>query len=208
MAVPKSLWDTVYENGEDWGSSAVSEYVKDASLLLRPGASILDIGCGIGRNAIYLADKGFAVEAFDISSTAIRTLRSSVGSRRKDNLSFYQADFMYWERSARFDFVILHGVLNSIDKERRPELLQHLRKRITYGGLIFISIFHPMPSQMKLQGVNILSDVESDFVQQKAFHGYSTERHDIRVFSHQHGAMPEHTHCIERFLLRKPASAI
>lgn len=207
MAIHKAVWDACYENGENWGSVGVSDYVQDVARKLAPGASVLDIGCGTGRNAIYLADRGFNVEAFDVSSSAIKVLREIIGMRRKSNLSFYQADFHYWERAARFDFVILHGVLNSIERERQPELLKHLRKRITYGGLIFISIFHPLPSEVALHGVSVLSDIDSDFVQHKAFHGYTTERHDIRVFSHKHGALAEHTHCIERFLLRKPESS-
>lgn len=33
---------------------------------LRPGASVLDVGCGIGRDAEYLRDRGFAVTALDV----------------------------------------------------------------------------------------------------------------------------------------------
>jgi len=35
---------------------------------LRPGASILDVGCGIGRHAIELAKRGFAVTGLDLST--------------------------------------------------------------------------------------------------------------------------------------------
>ena len=42
---------------------------------LPEGASILYMGCGNGRHAIYLAEKGFKVDAFDICENNISKLR-------------------------------------------------------------------------------------------------------------------------------------
>lgn len=50
----------------------ITEYAK-----LATGRLALDIACGMGRNSKYLASIGFEVDALDISSVAIDTLRDT-----------------------------------------------------------------------------------------------------------------------------------
>jgi tellurite methyltransferase len=38
---------------------------------LPQGGSVLDVGCGDGRNCVFMAEQGFNVDAFDISKNAI-----------------------------------------------------------------------------------------------------------------------------------------
>lgn len=59
---------------------------------LRPGARILDVGCGLGRNSVYLSKQGFELFALDISPTATQVLRTaSVSSSLKVHV--VQGDF-------------------------------------------------------------------------------------------------------------------
>jgi SAM-dependent methyltransferase len=50
-------------------SAVVKSYVH-----LSPAGRALDIAAGSGRNALFLADRGFVVDALDISDVALRTL--------------------------------------------------------------------------------------------------------------------------------------
>lgn len=45
--------------------------------LLPSGGQALDLACGDGRNSRYLAERGFAVDAFDVSDVAIDALRAA-----------------------------------------------------------------------------------------------------------------------------------
>jgi SAM-dependent methyltransferase len=47
-----------------------------------PGARALDLACGSGRNALFLAQLGYAVDAWDISDTALATLQTEIERRR------------------------------------------------------------------------------------------------------------------------------
>jgi tellurite methyltransferase len=49
-----------------------------------PGRRALDVACGAGRNATYLAELGFAVDAVDISDVAIEALHAAVAARGLD----------------------------------------------------------------------------------------------------------------------------
>ncbi len=48
--------------------------------LLRPGR-VLDVACGAGRNALFLAERGFSVTAIDISGEGLALLRERARER-------------------------------------------------------------------------------------------------------------------------------
>jgi tellurite methyltransferase len=50
----------------------------------RRTARAIDVACGDGRNARYLAELGFAVEAVDVSDVAVAALRSAAHARGLD----------------------------------------------------------------------------------------------------------------------------
>jgi len=68
-------WCERYRKGEQVFETPAPLVVEFASGL-KPG-SALDLACGPGRNALYLAERGWHVTAFDGSSTAIELLRAS-----------------------------------------------------------------------------------------------------------------------------------
>jgi tellurite methyltransferase len=43
----------------------------------RGARAALDLGCGIGRHSLFLADAGFDVEAMDVSATGLEVLRQT-----------------------------------------------------------------------------------------------------------------------------------
>ncbi|MBI2604620.1 MAG: methyltransferase domain-containing protein [Deltaproteobacteria bacterium] len=68
----KARWDKIYSKhkGYVFGKDPASFLVE--SLPLFPVGRALDIAMGEGRNAVYLAKKGFVVEGVDISEVAVR----------------------------------------------------------------------------------------------------------------------------------------
>ena len=49
----------------------------------RRGAQALDLACGTGRNALYLAELGYRVDAWDISDVALRALEAELEHRKQ-----------------------------------------------------------------------------------------------------------------------------
>ena len=62
---------TPWEDGKPWAplESTVRELLPD-------GGHILDVGCGVGTQALHLAAAGFKVQGIDISETAVQRARS------------------------------------------------------------------------------------------------------------------------------------
>ena len=78
-----STWDERYRSGEFCSGNAQSSptplLVNTAQQL--PARRALDLACGIGRNALWLAEHGWRVTAVDGASAAIEVLRSRAAER-------------------------------------------------------------------------------------------------------------------------------
>jgi SAM-dependent methyltransferase len=65
-----------------------------------PGAAMLDTGCGRGRHAKYLADKGFDVVGLDLSPVSIEAAKEM----ERDNLHFFEHDMRLPYAANLFDY--------------------------------------------------------------------------------------------------------
>ncbi len=78
-------WDRKYRDKgpESFGSEAAQWLVAHRHLLTaKPGGRALDVACGTGRNAVYLARLGFTVDALDVSGVAVTWLQERVERER------------------------------------------------------------------------------------------------------------------------------
>lgn len=72
----REKWDRVYRGHADAVPPPAQVLAENAHLLPLAGGRALDLACGLGGNALFLARRGFRVDAVDISPVAIETLRS------------------------------------------------------------------------------------------------------------------------------------
>jgi ubiquinone/menaquinone biosynthesis C-methylase UbiE len=81
-------WDQAYKQGTHW-EVGPSRSVKEFVNYLKKGTKVLDLGCGSGRDSIYLAKKGYEVVGLDVSAEAIKKARSKASSSYS-NLHFIE----------------------------------------------------------------------------------------------------------------------
>ncbi len=73
-------WDRRYsEAGPVW-SGRVNPTLKEVAASLDPGRA-LDIGCGEGGDAVWLAEHGWTVVGLDLSSVALRRAEAAAAER-------------------------------------------------------------------------------------------------------------------------------
>lgn len=95
------------------------------------GKKALDIACGGGRNSIYLANKGFEVDAVDISEVALETL----DKKNIPNITTKIVDLdNFIPEKNSYDLIIM---TNFLDRELIPHLIDALKK----DGVIFIETY-------------------------------------------------------------------
>lgn len=98
--------------------------------------NVLDIGCGTGNNAIWLARRNFAVTGCDLSKTAIERARKKAQATGLD-CCFLVADFLT-DRipNPPFGFVFDRGCLHSVkDAAERSGFSENVASCLEEGGL-------------------------------------------------------------------------
>jgi len=84
------------------------------------GPMVLDVGCGAGNNAIYLASRGFDVTGVDVSAKAISIAKQKASEAEVD-VTFITLDALkIGTLEKRFDTVIDFGLFHNLgDADRR-----------------------------------------------------------------------------------------
>lgn len=75
----RDRWDARYADGAYESRRHPSTFLEQCAHLLPAGGRALDVACGAGRNALFLASRGFSVDAVDISRVALARGRADAG---------------------------------------------------------------------------------------------------------------------------------
>lgn len=100
---------------------------------LKPGAAVLDLGCGTGRDTQALIEEGFAVTAVDGSSAMAREAERRTGKPVRVQLFEDIADV------AAFDGIWANASLLHVPREGLPAVLKAVYRALTPHGLLFAS---------------------------------------------------------------------
>lgn len=100
----------------------------------RKGLSVLDLGCGQGRDALMAARFGHVVRGVDIAGTGISQMVSTA-KRERLRVIGETSDIERFETSDSFDVVILDRVLHMLETdEQRRSVLGKVAGWVAPGG--------------------------------------------------------------------------
>ncbi|MCM2333023.1 MAG: class I SAM-dependent methyltransferase [Anaeromyxobacteraceae bacterium] len=101
--------------------------------------SVLDVGCGTGENALYLAARGHAVFGVDGSETAIQRAREKAAARGLGATQFHVWDALQLRRLRKsFDTVVDSGLFHVFPDPQRREYAHALAEVTASGSDLFI----------------------------------------------------------------------
>ena len=103
---------------------------------------VLEIGCGPGRNAVYMAKKGCEVDALDLSNNAIEWAQERAREEGV-NIDFHCIslfDFQFKPHS--YDFIYDCGLFHHLAPHRRLTYLEMLKKALKRDGYFGIVCFN------------------------------------------------------------------
>lgn len=99
------LWDEMYRSrARVWSGRPNPQLVVEAAGLT-PGTA-LDLGCGEGADALWLAERGWTVTAVDVSAVALeRAAGRAAESEAGHRVTWLQRDLETWAPDVQFDLV-------------------------------------------------------------------------------------------------------
>jgi len=124
----------------DWPDETLVEDF--ANRVLSPG-SVLELGCGNGRNAVYMASLGCKVDAVDFSETALGWAKDRAQKARLAPRFIHGSIFKIEITPASYDIVYDCGCFHHIAPHRRPDYLNLVAKALKPGGVLSLVCFRP-----------------------------------------------------------------
>ena len=102
----RNTWDERYAATPLVWSAGPNQFLEEEAADLAPGRA-LDVACGEGRNALWLAEQGWRATGVDFSSVAIEKART-LGTERGLDAEWVVADVTTWEPERHgFDLVVV-----------------------------------------------------------------------------------------------------
>jgi SAM-dependent methyltransferase len=179
-AAQAAEWDARYSerDGAMWSGRPNGRLVAEVTEVL-PGVA-LDVGCGEGADAIWLARRGWTVTAIDISPVAVRRAREAAEGAGVV-VEWLCADVMHTPFSARsFDLVSMQ--YPALPKAPGEASLRRLLDAVRPGGLL-LAVYHDLDDEhrehMKSQGFDPADYVDATDLIQLLGGDFTVELHAV-----------------------------
>ena len=143
-----NFWDDRYRSADALWSGEPNDQLVAEVAGLAPGLA-LDVGCGEGADAIWLAERGWRVTATDISAVALergRAQASVAGDDVARRIDWLRADVLTWEPPpAGYDLVSAHFI--HFANPQRDIVFRRLAGAVKPHGTLLIVAHHPSDLQ-------------------------------------------------------------
>ncbi|EIV8384180.1 tellurite resistance methyltransferase TehB, partial [Shigella sonnei] len=107
--------------------------VLEAVKVVKPGKT-LDLGCGNGRNSLYLAANGYDVDAWDKNAMSIANVERIKSIENLDNLHTRVVDLNNLTFDRQYDFILSTVVLMFLEAKTIPGLIANMQRCTKPGG--------------------------------------------------------------------------
>ena len=165
---------------------------------------VLDIGCGEGKDAVFLARNGYNVTAFDISEQGLSKAQN-LADKCGVKIDFFKADVRDFRLKTDYDIIFSSGVFYYIPQELRESIVDNLKSHTTQGGINVINVFVrkpfiPLPPDME-ESELLAGDWRSGELFMY-YHDWLFCKNEERIFDCNSGGVP-HRHCMDIMIAEK-----
>ncbi len=145
MSEDRDRWNARYANGTYETITHPSTYLEANIATLKLGRA-LDLACGAGRNALFLAAAGFEVDAVDVSDIALARAAATAAARSLD-VHWIEADLTehLTTISPPYDLIT---IIRYVDLDLVGQAASWLKP----GGVILIELHLALETEIELAG--------------------------------------------------------
>lgn len=135
-------WNNRFEGEDFLFGTEPNGWLRRHAARWRPGARVLSVADGEGRNSVWLAQQGFVVEAFDIAKVGVAKARG-LAERAGVLVDFTVADCDSFDwRPARYDGVAAIFI-QFADPSLRTRLFGRIVESLKPGGILVLQGYTP-----------------------------------------------------------------
>jgi SAM-dependent methyltransferase len=152
----QEFWDARYRTADKiWSGNPNPHLVAQVADL--SSGSALDVGCGEGADAIWLAAHGWQVTGIDVSTVALDRAAeraADAGREISDRMTWQQADILVWDPAPQqFDLVSAQFI--HLPGLARQAVHRRLAAAVRPGGSLLIVGHHPSDLETSLGRPNL-----------------------------------------------------
>lgn len=134
-------WDSLYKTEKNPFGVEPSFLITNY-LHLFPKEAVLDLGSGSGRNALFLAQKGFKVSCVDVSSSAMENLTVQAKELEVgNNITTLVKDLANFDFDKKYGVIICYTTLHFLPDKDARKLIENIKNNTTAGGINIIADF-------------------------------------------------------------------
>ena len=133
-------WDWQKNDDERWLIPSHEIHYLSSRWQNNQSRNFLDLGCGLGRHSIFMAQNGFQVSAFDISSYGLDILKNQ--AQKEDlRIDIQQGDMLklpFPDHS--FDCLLAYHVIHHTDTNGFKKTLSEIERVLKPGGEVYLTL--------------------------------------------------------------------
>lgn len=158
---------------------------------------VLDIGCGEGKDAVFLARNGYIVSALDATDKGIekgKLLAEKCGVL----INFFKANIEDFRLKENYDIILCSGVMHFVKPDYRSDIFQNLKEHSNQNGIHAMNVFVEKPfiavPENKKNGIDRFRWKSGELFMH--YHDWLLHKVDEVVFDCNSGGVP-HKHCMD-----------
>lgn len=136
-------YNEICKNGNVWGSKP-NELLQRIYNQVNAGSEFLDLGCGQGKDALFMLQKGFKITAVDNSPEGIKKIKESIQINNfpPSNIDLFCEDIKNFDvKQEKYTIINAWNSLQFLSKQNALQLIDKIKKTIKGNGYVIISSF-------------------------------------------------------------------
>ncbi len=131
-------YDKLYKEQPNALGEPSVDFVSFFDIYSKANARVLDVGCGQGRDALFIAQKGHIVTGVDFSKAGISFMLAQ-SKKQKLKITGIVANILNYQPEGLFDIIIIDRVLHMLDQKDRFKIFSALAKHVADNGHLLVA---------------------------------------------------------------------
>ena len=201
MNIP--FWEESYKDDNIFAfGTEPNATVLEYEHLFEKSWNVLEVGCGEGKNTLYLAGKGFAnAEAFDLSENAVKKLHR-MAEKRGLSINAWAQDLRQFNFEKQYDLMLSFGTLHFVEKPDWKSFLTKAKENTNVGGIHIIQLFtNVLPASPDIApfAIGLADDKEIE----SFYDDWKILQFKSYVFEDEHPGAPKHFHASNKIAAQR-----